>query len=307
MNKPPTSSSTSSSTSGSTSGNETIGAANAAVANVLNQNTARWSRLLPVLFISHGSPMLALTDTPAHRFLTTLGNTLPRPAAILVVSAHWESVGNPAVSLALKPDTIHDFGGFPKALFDMQYPANGAPAAAARAAALLEQAGFAVKRSDTRGLDHGAWVPLKLMYPAADIPVAQISLIRGGSPADHEKLGNALATLRGEGVLIIGSGSLTHNLYEFRGQGLDAAVPEWVSEFAIWMKNQLEQNGHDALLDYRAQAPSAVRNHPSEEHLLPLFVAMGAASGSAGEPAKAEMLHNSYEYGILAMDMVAFS
>src|SRR5258708_7695401 len=138
---------------------------------------------LPSLFISHGSPMLALTDTPAHRFLLDLGKMLPRPQAILMISAHWESVGNPAVSLAPQPDTIHDFGGFPQALFDIQYPANGAPDAAARAAALLEQAGFAVNRSATRGLDHGAWVPLRLMYPEADIPVAQISLIRGGTPA----------------------------------------------------------------------------------------------------------------------------
>lgn len=263
--------------------------------------------VLPTLFISHGSPMLALTDTPAHRFLAGLGRTLPRPRAILVASAHWESAGAPAVSLAAKPETIHDFGGFPQALFDIQYPADGAPEAAAQAAGLLEQAGFAVKRSPTRGLDHGAWVPLKLMYPDADIPVAQIALIRGGSPADHERMGRALATLRAQGVLIVGSGSMTHNLYELRSRDIDTDVPPWVREFSLWTKQRLQANDRGALLDYRAQAPSGARNHPTEEHFLPLFVAMGAAAGDDGNrPARAELLHDSFEYGILAMDMVAF-
>lgn len=269
-------------------------------------NAAQSQTLLPTLFISHGSPMLALTDTPAHRFLRDLGKTLPRPKAILMVSAHWESVGDPAVSLAQQPETIHDFGGFPQALFDIEYPANGAPEAAEHAATLLEQAGFAVKRSTSRGLDHGAWVPLRLMYPDADIPVAQISLIRGGTPAEHEKMGQALSTLRAAGVLIIGSGSLTHNLGELRRQDIDAQAPSWVSDFAGWMKQRLQNNDRDALIDYRAQAPSAVRNHPSEEHLLPLFVAMGAAGNDNTQP-HAALLHDSYEYGVLAMDTIAFT
>lgn len=258
---------------------------------------------LPTLFISHGAPTLAIENSPAHRFLLELGKTLPRPKAILVASAHWESVGGPAVSLAAHPETIHDFGGFPDELYAIQYPAPGAPETATKAAALLEQAGIAVKRSATRGLDHGAWVPLHLMYPDADIPVAQISLVRGASAAAHQKIGEALAELRGEGVLIVGSGSLTHNLYEFRGHSIDAEVPSWVSDFDTWMKIRLENNQQESLLDYRMQAPYAARNHPSEEHLMPLFVAMGAA----GEGAKAERLHASYEYGVLAMDMYAFS
>ncbi|MDB5773848.1 MAG: dioxygenase [Burkholderia sp.] len=258
---------------------------------------------LPTLFISHGSPMLALDDSPARQFLLGLGKSLPRPKAIIVVSAHWESMGAPAVSLASQPETIHDFGGFPPALFAIEYPAPGTPEIAARAAELLEQAGYPVKRSPDRGLDHGAWVPLSLMYPEADIPVAQVSVMRNATPADHEKLGKALSKLRDEGVLVIGSGSLTHNLYEFRGQPMDAPVPSWVSDFGNWMMNMLRDNQSDALLDYRQQAPSAERNHPTEEHLLPLFVAMGAA----GEGAKAERIHASYEYGILAMDVYAFA
>ena len=258
---------------------------------------------LPTLFVSHGAPTLAIVDSPASRFLRELGKTLPRPKAILVASAHWETRGGPAVSLAARPDTIHDFGGFPDALFAIQYPAPGAPGVAARAASRLAQAGIASAQSPTRGLDHGAWVPLHLMYPDADIPVAQISIVRGASPAEHERIGRALAPLRDEGVLIIGSGSLTHNLYEFRGQPIDVAAPEWVSTFGDWMKARLAANDLPALRDYRTQAPHAERNHPSEEHLLPLYVALGAA----GETARAERLHASYEYGILAMDVYAFT
>jgi 4,5-DOPA dioxygenase extradiol len=246
--------------------------------------------------------MLALQDSPARRFLQELGKTLDRPKAIVVVSAHWETRGSPAVSLAQRPETIHDFGGFPPALFEMQYPAPGAPDAAQRAATLLEAQGIPVSRSAERGLDHGAWVPLRLMYPDADIPVTQLSVVRGASPAAHEALGQALAALRNEGVLVVGSGSLTHNLYEFRGQGIDAPVPQWVSEFEAWMKARLEDSDRTALLDYRRAAPFAVQNHPTEEHLLPLYVAMGAA----GPAAHATQLHASFEHGVLAMDAYAF-
>jgi 4,5-DOPA dioxygenase extradiol len=152
-------------------------------------------------------------------------------------------------------------------------------------------------------LDHGAWVPLRLMYPDADIPTTQISVLRGATPAEHEKMGKALNRLRDEGVLIIGSGSLTHNLYELRGHAIDAPPPPWVSDFGTWMMTMLRDNQRESLLDYRRQAPSAARNHPTEEHLLPLFAAMGAA----GEAAKAERIHASYEYGVLAMDVYAFS
>jgi 4,5-DOPA dioxygenase extradiol len=261
------------------------------------------SNRLPALFISHGSPMLALVDSPAHHFLQQLGKTLPRPTAIVVVSAHWESLGGPAVSLAERPDTIHDFGGFPRALFEMQYPAPGAPQTGEQAATLLEAAGFTVKRSPSRGLDHGAWVPLSLMYPQADIPTLQVSVLRGAGPAEHERLGRALSSLREQGVLVIGSGSLTHNLYEFRGQDIDEPAPAWVSEFSAWMADKLQRGEREALLHYRQQAPHAARNHPTDEHLMPLYAAMGAA----GAGTKAQRLHASNEYGILAMDAYAFA
>lgn len=258
---------------------------------------------LPTLFISHGSPMLAIQDSPARRALIELGATLPRPAAILVVSAHWQSVGGPTVSLPAQPRTIHDFGGFPAALFDIRYPAPGAPDAAQRAARLFGQAGIPVQRDPLRGLDHGAWVPLSVMYPEADIPVAQISLHHGGSPADHLRMGEALRPLRDEGILLIGSGALTHNLSALNGADLDAPPLDWVSEFADWISARLDAGQYPALLDYRVRAPFAARNHPTEEHLLPLFVALGAA-GTVPRPTH---LHASYQYGALAMDAYAFS
>jgi len=247
--------------------------------------------------------MLALQDSPARRFLQGLGKSMPRPAAVVMVSAHWETMGGPSVSLAAQPGTIHDFGGFPPALYEIAYPAPGAPQVAERAAALLEAVGMSVGRSAQRGLDHGAWVPLMLMYPDADVPVLQLSLVHGASPAVHEKLGQALAQLRHEGVLVIGSGSMTHNLYEIRGQEAGAPVPQWVAEFDTWMGERLAANDKAALLDYRALAPSAAKNHPSEEHLLPLFVAMGAA----GQQSRATLLHASIEHGVLAMDAYAFN
>ena len=257
---------------------------------------------LPTLFVSHGSPTLAIQDSPARRFLSELGKALPRPTAIVMVSAHWESSGGPAVSTATDLATIHDFGGFPPELFAIQYPAHGAPDVAKKVGQLLETAGYSVQVSQQRGLDHGAWVPLMLMYPQADIPVFQVSILRGASASEHERLGQTFAALRNENVLVIGSGSLTHNLYEFRGKELDSPAPAWVSDFGRWMKEALQEGKRDALLDYRRQAPSAERNHPTEEHLMPLYVAMGAA----GTNAKATQLHSSYEYGILAMDVYQF-
>lgn len=257
---------------------------------------------MPTLFISHGSPMLAIQESPAHRFLLELGQTLPKPTAILVASAHWESVGGPTLSLTPGPETIHDFGGFPRALFEIQYDAPGAPEIAARAAELLQHEGMTVKTSATRGLDHGAWVPLSLMYPQADIPVAQISVVRGATPGEHLNIGRALSQLREEGVLVIGSGSLTHNLNEFQGHDINAPVPSWVTEFASWMTERLEQNDSESLVNFYEKAPFAKRNHPTAEHILPLFVAMGAA----GAAPTVRQLHSSYEHGVLAMDVYAF-
>ncbi len=256
--------------------------------------------MLPTLFISHGAPTLAITDTAAHRFLQALGAKLPRPKAILVASAHWETA-NPRVSAQMRPTTIHDFRGFPEALHKMQYPAPGAPALAAHFTALLNAAGLNALADPTRGLDHGAWVPLSLMYPRADIPVLQVSLQTAKGPAHHLAVGRALSVLRNQGVLIVGSGSFTHDLGRFHGQPIDTPAPPDVVAFADWFDAALVQNRNDDVLNYRTLAPHAVDNHPTEEHLLPIFVAQGAADG-----APVQRLHRSNEFGILQMDAYGF-
>gem|GEM_PF-78978 len=194
--------------------------------------------LLPSLFLSHGAPTLPLTDTPARTFLQQLGGTLARPKAILVISAHWETAV-PTVNVVDRNETIHDFGGFPRALYNLRYPAPGSPPVAARVADLLRAADLECNTDRKRGLDHGAWVPLLLMYPQADIPVLQLSVQPHLGPEHHLRVGRALAALRQEGVLIIGSGSFTHDLSEFRGHDPNDPAPAWVNDFADWVDTAL--------------------------------------------------------------------
>jgi 4,5-DOPA dioxygenase extradiol len=256
---------------------------------------------MPSLFLSHGAPTLPLTDTPARAFLQQLGHTLERPKAILVISAHWETAV-PTVNAVDSNETIHDFGGFPRALYDLRYPAPGSPTFAARVAEQLRAGGFDCNIDRRRGLDHGAWVPLLLMYPRADIPVLQLSVQPHLGPEHHLRVGRALAPLRQEGVLIIGSGSFTHDLSEFRGHSPNDPAPDWVNSFADWFDAALMKGRTDDLLDYRRQAPFATKNHPTEEHLLPLYAALGVA----GENARAERFHASSTYSVLRMDVCAF-
>lgn len=257
--------------------------------------------LMPSLFLSHGAPTLPLTDTPARDFLARLGGMTDRPRAILVISAHWETE-RPTVSAARWNETIHDFHGFPRALYDLRYPAPGAPDLAAAIAGRLGDAGFAADIDAGRGLDHGAWVPLLLAYPGADIPVLQLSVQPQLGPEHHLRIGRVLAPLREEGVLIIGSGSFTHDLSEFRGHGPNDAAPAWVNQFADWFDAALQEGRTGDLLRYRDIAPFARKNHPTEEHLLPLFAALGAG----GEAARARRLHASATYSVLRMDVYAF-
>ena len=257
--------------------------------------------MLPALFLSHGAPTLPLMDSPATSFLRGLGAKLERPRAILVASAHWETE-RPQANAVPVNDTIHDFYGFPRALYEMTYPAPGDAALAQRALTLLAEAGLAGTLDTTRGLDHGAWVPLLLAWPAHDIPVVQVSVQTHLGPAHHEKLGAALAPLRAEGVLLIGSGSFTHDLRRFRGQAVDAPVQPDVTAFADWMDTAIREGRQDDLLNYRARAPYAAQNHPTEEHLLPLYVALGAG----GPGATPEHLHSSAQFSMLRMDAYAF-
>ncbi|MBX3666585.1 MAG: dioxygenase [Burkholderiales bacterium] len=255
----------------------------------------------PAVFVSHGAPTLALEPGSTRGFLAELGAALPRPRAILAVSAHWETA-TPAVGTAARPETIHDFRGFPEALYRMRYPAPGAPALAQRVRALLGNAGLDVAGEAGRGLDHGAWVPLSLMYPAADIPVTQLSVQTALGPAHHWRLGELLRPLRDEGVLILGSGSVTHNLREFGRHDYASPPPDWVRGFNDWLAERLAAADREALLDYRGRAPHAARNHPSEEHLLPLFAALGAATPGAAP----RRLHAAYTYGVIGMDAWRF-
>jgi 4,5-DOPA dioxygenase extradiol len=254
----------------------------------------------PAVFVSHGSPMMALEPGRAGEALAQLGRDLPRPAAILVVSAHWETPA-PAVSAAARPETIHDFGGFPRALYEMRYPAPGAPALAARVKALLDAAGLATTLDAQRGLDHGAWVPLRFAYADADVPVTQLSIQPHLSPLHHYRIGEALRPLLDENVLVLASGSLTHNLQEWRGRADDVPLA-YVSDFQRWVHEALARHDSAALLDYRRLAPHAVRAHPTDEHWLPFYVALGAG----GAHADVTRLTDEVSYGMLAMDSYVF-
>ena len=261
--------------------------------------------MLPSIFLSHGAPSLVLSGAPAKHFLQDLpAQLLERPRAVLVVSAHWETE-TPRASAVDRNETIFDFSGFQRELYDLRYPTPGSPELAVRVVDLLSAAGFIGASTESRGLDHGAWVPLMLMYPEADIPVVQVSVLLGRTAADHLALGRALAPLSEEGVLILGSGSLTHDLSQFQIYRDAIAEPEplWVSAFADWVDLALSEGRIDDLIDYRRLAPYAARNHPTEEHLLPLFVALGAAGPGAG----VERLHASATHGVLRMDVFSFT
>lgn len=254
---------------------------------------------LPSLFVSHGAPTFAIEPGLAGPKLSALGRALPRPRAVLVVSPHWMTP-SPRVGLVARPQTIHDFGGFDPALYEIVYPVDGHPELARRALDLLDDAGWAPMPDERRGLDHGAWVPLRHLYPAADVPAFQVSL---PSRLDEDRawaFGAALAPLADEGVLIVGSGSLTHNLAEFRsGAGSDAA---YAAEFAAWVREAVARGDSARLRQTLAQAPHADRAHPTTEHFWPLLVAAGAAASAL----PANVIEGGITHGVLAMDAFVF-
>jgi 4,5-DOPA dioxygenase extradiol len=255
----------------------------------------------PLLFVSHGAPMFAIEPGLAGQRLTELGRELPKPDAIVVLSPHWMTRGEVSVTASTAPKTIHDFGGFPDALYELQYPAPGAPALAEHIVGLLKDAGWQSRLDSQRGLDHGAWVPLLYLAPDADIPVVQVSMPSNLDTRSAWKLGEALKPLREMNVLIVASGSLTHNLYEFRGPSTHGA--DYVKEFAAWTAAALKTRSTEQLLDYQDYAPSAERAHPTNEHYLPLFIALGAA----GEGYETQVLEGGVTYGVLAMDSYLFT
>lgn len=253
----------------------------------------------PSLFISHGSPMFALEPGVLGPNLQRLGRALTELTAIVIVSPHWQTRGGIHVGATATPSTIHDFGGFPAPLYALQYTPAGAPALAADVAQLLGEAGFPVRTEAQRGLDHGAWVPLRYLKPEADVPVLQVSMPHDLDTASALRLGQALAPLRDRGVLVIGSGSLTHNLYEFRQHISD---PEYAQAFADWVADAVARHDLDALVRYRELAPFGARAHPTEEHFLPLLVAIGASDPHDGH----SLIHGGMTYGALSMDSFGF-
>jgi 4,5-DOPA dioxygenase extradiol len=255
---------------------------------------------LPSLFVSHGAPTFSLEPGRAGPRLTALGRTLPRPEAVLVVSPHWMTP-HPRVGVAARPQTIHDFGGFDPALYRIDYPAPGHPRLAQRALRILNAAGWTAQADEVRGLDHGAWVPLLHLFPQADVPVFQVSLPSRLDADSAWAFGEALAPLAEEGVLIIGSGSLTHNLREFRSHHGDDEP--YVTEFVDWVRAAINAGDGARLRRTLTDSPHAARAHPSTEHFWPLLVAAGAA------PAQRDwrVVDGGIAHGMLSMDAFVFA
>jgi 4,5-DOPA dioxygenase extradiol len=264
-------------------------------------STPRLSTLLPVLFVPHGSPMFALHPGAAGAAMRALVPQLDTPRAIVVVSPHWETAV-PTVGFAARPETLHDFGGFDPRLYEMQYPAPGSPEVAALVVAALQKAQLPAAQDAERGLDHGAWTPLRQMFPDAAIPVVPLSVQSHLGPAHAYRVGQALVGLAAQNILLVGSGNITHNLRDFmmvRTQG--GATPAYVQAFADWVYTHMTAHDVPGLLAYRQQL-SGQRAHPTDEHLLPLFTALGAA----GADAQAAAFFRGISDHVIAMDGYTF-
>ncbi|MBI1778430.1 MAG: dioxygenase [Proteobacteria bacterium] len=257
------------------------------------------------MFLSHGAPTLALALSPGEdkvqAFMQGLGRTLQRPKSILAVSAHWETE-NPMAAETDRPQTIHDFGGFPPELYRIVYPAPGAPALAHRVAGLLLEAGFAAGTDPSWGLDHGAWVPLMNLFPEADVPVAQLSIQTHLGARHHLAVGRALAPLKSDGVLVMGSGGAVHNLRRLARPGGNGPEP-WAQEFEDWLAEALALGRIDEVVDFEVKAPHGRMAHPRPEHFYPLLVALGAA----GEGARGTALYRGFTHGNLSLASFRFA
>ena len=252
---------------------------------------------LPGLFISHGSPMLALDPEQVGPALQRLGHNLPRPQAIIVMSAHWESSAL-EVNTGVRPETWHDFRGFPQPLYELRYPAPGSPELAEEILQLLAETHLPAHANSTRPRDHGVWMPLLHMYPEADIPVIEISLPMNMNADQIYKIGQTLAPLREKQILLIGSGSITHNLKELSWQDQSDKTPEWASTFRNYVVSKLNHSNYDAVLEWDT-IPFLSKNHPTLEHFAPIFFAMGTGP-------RFSIVHSSFSMGALGMDIYRF-
>ncbi len=241
--------------------------------------------------------MIALEDDPWGRALTTYAEELPKPRAVVVVSGHWEAPGPVRVTSSPAPETMHDFGGFPEKLYRIRYPAPGDPALAALTARLLDESGFPTKMDPDRGLDHGAWVPLRFLYPEADVPVVEISQPLRRHPEDALRMGAALSRLRDQGVLLLGTGGIVHNLRRVDVEDRPDRVADWAREFDAWIAARLEATDVAGIASYRTSAPHAELAVPTPDHFDPIFVVLG--SSIAGE--RVTTIHEGFRYGTLSM------
>lgn len=258
---------------------------------------------LPTLFVPHGAPTFALRPGAAGAALVDLAQKLERPKAIIVISPHWETV-EPMVGSATDLETIYDFAGFPHELYTLTYPAHGDAVLAEQIATRLQHAGYPARVDPHRGLDHGAWVPLRMMYPAADIPVIPLSTKAHAGAAYHYALGQALNPLSDQGFLIMGTGSITHNLRDYMiCVQNNLPIPDYVPRFADWVDTQLKTGNVEALIDYRKNTTDGSKAHPTEDHFMPFFVALGAA----GDKPSSERFYAGVDDLVIAMDGYCFN
>jgi 4,5-DOPA dioxygenase extradiol len=255
------------------------------------------SKRFVAAFLSHGSPMIALESEDWGRALTAFARRVGKPRAILVVSGHWEERQPVRVSASAAPPTIHDFSGFPEELYRIRYPAPGDPELAARAVRMLEGSDIRAQLDALRGLDHGAWVPLRFLYPEADVPVVAISQPVPRTPADALRIGAALSPLREEGVLILGTGGVVHNLRRLDFDDERGRVADWARAFDLWVAQRLAAMDLEALADYRARAPHPELAVPTPEHFDPIFPVLGSAL--PGE--RVTTIYEGFRYGTISM------
>ena len=255
---------------------------------------------LPSIFVSHGAPTLPLEDIPARNFLKKLGTNFSKVKAVLCISAHW-ATSTPTVNAVQRPETIHDFYGFPEELYRIKYPTSGDPELAEQVVELIKAEHIPCNIDNHRGLDHGAWVPMMLMYPDADIPVVQLSIQSHLDPVMHLEVGRTLNALRNENILIIGSGGAVHPL-GYAGFRIGGPTDAWALEFDNWLTGAIKNGNEHLLTNYRQLAPYPERAHPYPDHYMPLAVAFGAA----GKGAKGKVIHHSWYMGDLGMASYQF-
>ena len=265
-------------------------------------NSRAAAAAMPAVFISHGSPMVAIQRGPYQDALAEFGRTV-RPKAIVAISAHWGSSRAIGISGAGRHTTMHDFGGFPATLYDLTYDAPGEPELANRIAGMLREGGWEAGVAAERGLDHGVWIPLRLMYPEADIPVVELSVPLQLSPEELYRIGEALAPLRGESVMILGSGGVVHNLRLVHFADIHHPVELWAAEFDAWFRDAVAQRKLTELFNFEKAAPHARLAVPTFEHFAPVFVVLGAASASGG----VSTIYEGFEHGNISMGSFAIA